>query len=1058
MSPVDTAAAENASPVSGHVVAVGPAAFDALDAAIDTAKAGDALATVTVVVPTNYVAVAVRRHLVQRRGALAAVTFLTAYRLAELVAAPTLAAAGRRPVSAPVITAAVRRTLMADPGVFAAVAGHPSTERALVNAYRELADVPDRFSSAVARQGPRPRDVVRIVTEARRRIAGEWYDESDLLAAATSSIASAAAVPVLAELGAVIVYLPQRMGESTSAMLRALAADHPVSVVAAATGVDDADAAVRESVRRLGVEWTPPDPVTPAADRVVSVSDPEEEVRLVVSEVVAAGSAGIRPDRMAILYGGDEPYARLLHEHLRGAQVAFNGSSLRTISEGVLGRAVLGLLGLADRDWRREDVMAVIGSGLMVDGSGAPVPAAAWERVSRAAGVVGGADWDTRLHRYGADLEDRIALLALEESAGGRRRGLQREAATARELRTTVADLAGRLDPDRLPDTWSGLTGVVRALIADHLGGIAGHDDWPPEERALADRLDGVLDRLAVLDGIDAAPTLDVFLRALTAEFDSGLGRVGRLGEGVFVGSLPLSWGVGFDHVWILGMAEGLMPSRPREDSLLPDRERAVAGGHLRSARERLDSEHRALLSVLAGATRAVLTHPRGDLRRTTDRRPSRWLLDAVSAREGRPVDAESMAHLGEPHHHHVASFVAGLRARTLPVSNQEYDLCRILAAVAQGGDVADDDVFSHPRLRRGVELVRARAGRFFTRFDGNLAGCDVPSPTDPGVVMSPTRLEAWAKCPHHYFIRHLLRVEPVELPERELKISPLELGSLVHGVLDRWLAEMIGAPGGPPRPGVAWSPAQRSRLHEILDEECDLAEARGVVGRALFWEVHRRRLHREMEEFCGHDDDQRAARGSVPVSTEVHFGFGDGPVPPVTYGLADGRSLRLRGSADRVDAVGDGYLVIDYKTGSSRRFAKLGPEDPHGNGTRLQLPVYAAAVREIFDAPDAEVTAAYWFVSSSEKWAWRELILDEAVGASVDEVLVTIADGIASGVFVARAEAPGFGSWVECASCSPDGLTTADRARELERKAADPALAAWLALAVPDLVPGGGA
>jgi hypothetical protein len=1057
MSQVDNAAVENGSPVGGHVVAVGPAALDALDAAIDTAKNGDALAAVTVVVPTNYVAVAARRQLVQRRGALAAVTFLTAYRLAELLAAPTLAGAGRRPVSAPVIAAAVRRSLMAEPGVFASVAGHPSTESALVRAYRELADVPDRYRHAVARQGARPRDVVRIVTEARRLLAEEWYDESDLLASAAVEVASAPAAPVLAELGAVIVYLPQRLGEPTSAMLRALAADHAVSVVAAATGVDEADAAVRASVQRLGVEWALPEPVAAVADRVVSVSDPEEEVRLVVSEVVAAGRAGIRPDAMAILYGADEPYARLLHEQLRGAEIAFNGSSLRTISEGVLGRAVLGLLRLPDRNWRREDVMAVIGSGLVVDGSGAPVAAAAWERVSRAAGVVGGADWDTRLRRYGADLADRIDLMALDESAEGRRRGLQREAAATRQLRATVADLAGRLDPARLPDSWLGLTGAVRSVIDDHLGGITGHDDWPLEERALADRLDGVLDRLAVLDGVDAEPTLDTFVRALAAEFDNGLGRVGRLGEGVFVGSLPLSWGVGFEHVWILGMAEGLMPSRLREDSLLPDRERAAAAGHLRSARERMDSEHRALLSLLAGATRAVLTHPRGDLRRTTDRRPSRWLLDAVSAREGRPVDAESIADLAEPHHRHVASFVAGLRSRTLPVSRQEYDLCRILAVAAAGGDVAVDEVFARPRLRRGVELVRARASRAFTRFDGNLAGCDVASPTDPGVVMSPTRLETWAKCPHHYFIRHLLRVEPVELPERELKISPLELGSLVHAVLDRWLGEMIGAPGGPPRPDVAWSPAQRARLHEVLDEECDLAEARGVVGRALFWEVDRRRLHREMEEFCGHDDEQRAARGSVPVSTEVHFGFGDSSVPPVTYGLADGRSLRLRGSADRVDAVGDGYLVIDYKTGGSKRFAKLGPDDPHANGTQLQLPVYAAAVREVFDAPDADVTAAYWFVSSRGKWVWRELVLDEAVGGSVDEALVTIADGIASGVFIARAEAPGFGSWIECASCSPDGLTTADRARELERKAADPALAAWLALALPDLAPGGG-
>src|SRR5207253_2554057 len=99
-------------------------AAEALRNEIARAKNESSLSPITVVVPGNSVGVAVRRLLatgdlgpVSRAGpGLIGVTFLTAYRLAELLAAPTLAAAGRRPVSTPVVAAAVRRVLATEPG------------------------------------------------------------------------------------------------------------------------------------------------------------------------------------------------------------------------------------------------------------------------------------------------------------------------------------------------------------------------------------------------------------------------------------------------------------------------------------------------------------------------------------------------------------------------------------------------------------------------------------------------------------------------------------------------------------------------------------------------------------------------------------------------------------------------------------------------------------------------------------------------------------------------------------------------------------------------------
>jgi hypothetical protein len=36
-----------------------------------------------------------------------------------------------------------------------------------------------------------------------------------------------------------------------------------------------------------------------------------------------------------------------------------------------------------------------------------------------------------------------------------------------------------------------------------------------------------------------------------------------------------------------------------------------------------------------------------------------------------------------------------------------------------------------------------------------------IPGPADAGQVVAPTALEAWASCPHAYFVKRLLRVEP---------------------------------------------------------------------------------------------------------------------------------------------------------------------------------------------------------------------------------------------------------------------------------------------------------
>ena len=233
----------------------GRAASEALRGEIARAKAESALAPVTVIVPGNSVGVAVRRLLasgdlgpVSGAGVgLIGVNFLTTYRLAELLAAPQLAAAGRRPVSTPVVAAAVRRVLATEPGrMFGRVASHPATEEALVGSHRELSDLDDRALDVLAHQSARAREVVRIHRLVKRQLGAAWYDEQDLMRAAHERVE--AGTPLLTELGAVVCHLPQRVSPPSGRLLRAVATRGELVVIAGFTGVAKADASVVASV------------------------------------------------------------------------------------------------------------------------------------------------------------------------------------------------------------------------------------------------------------------------------------------------------------------------------------------------------------------------------------------------------------------------------------------------------------------------------------------------------------------------------------------------------------------------------------------------------------------------------------------------------------------------------------------------------------------------------------------------------------------------------------------------------------------------------------------
>ena len=979
-------------------------AIESLARAIASAKGADRLAPTTVVVPTNVSGVMARRALGRDEGVIG-VDMVTLNRLAELLAGPTLASQQRQPVSTPVLELTVRKVLDEAPGSYRPVADHPATVTALREVHEELRLAgPTAVESLTGHQ--RGREAARVSAAITRILSSRWYDEADLFSVATERLGP----DLPTTLRNVVLYLPGRLDGLAVGFVRRLAEFARVVVVTSLTGDPDADAAHLSTLDSLGIERPEPPrprPILPA--RVVSTTDADDEADIAVRCVIDAARGAVtgRPvpfERIAVLWPAHRPYARLVEHHLAAASIPWNGRGGTELSERLAPRLLLDLLDVDRRGLRRRALFELLADVPSRQADGSPRPTAAWERVSRVAGVSADDDWIPRLHglrdneRWGESATALAAFVTDLRSTLGRR-GEQRT------WRSWVDWCVEQLDG------WLGTGAISRFSDAEYRA-------W--------EGLMSALERLRCLDAVGDPVTRSEFRSVLESELDSNGVRTGRIGTGVTVGSLASAAGLDIDVAIILGCAEGLLPPAPRSDPLLSDADRQRAG--LVRADERSVRLHHEFRS-LVGGVHTIVTMPRGDLRATTSNQTSRWLVDVEPSR----IDV-------------VASSASGLADVVFAPSERERRLGDLLRSRRAGRELA---AAHDPLLAPRLAMRSAREGDSISEFDGDLSAADVP-PVVGGVV-SPTQIETWVACPHAYFVRYLLKVYPVDEPDSDISISAMDRGLVQHDTLDLFHHDVLT--GRLPQPTVdGWTDQHREALLAHFDDVCARYELSGRTGRPATWAGERARMRADLLGWLAHDSELARARGITVLDSEHRFpADDDGTERPtfVSLPLPDGRELAVRGAVDRLDRAADGTLIVtDHKTGRDTKFRGLSADDPTLAGTVFQLPTYAAAALARFgERPsDDGISAVRSEYSMFAKGGYKRIGYDAApdVWERVRDHLGNVVDGIESGWYPQLPERPGFRLWPSCWYCEPDGLGTAEAWTRWVAKRRDERIARW--------------
>jgi ATP-dependent helicase/DNAse subunit B len=476
----------------------------------------------------------------------------------------------------------------------------------------------------------------------------------------------------------------------------------------------------------------------------------------------------------------------------------------------------------------------------------------------------------------------------------------------------------------------------------------------------------GELDRAAFL--------LEIQMAVNNTAINQGVGRSGR----VLVTTVTDARGLPHKHVFIPGLSEGIFPAQVTEDPLYLDTERQALGIPLETQAERAADD--GLFYELIGLAQESLT-----LSRPTVQDGVPWIashlwrgvttvfsdVEAITTRIG--IGAVTNAGEVISRDEAMLALADGL-SRAQPSSE--------ILSLYNWITHAQPDPWERIHRARQIELSRA-SHRPYDRYSGRLSNPKMiayaAAELNPERRWSASQLNDYGICGFRFFAKRLLKLEALEEPEETLNAAAL--GTINHEILERTYREIA-------RRGLVIEPENIEAGLTILRQISPivLAKAPDNLGfrDSAKWEQEKKLLVRRLEQLIRQDfsGDGKIAKkfGSAPRQPyllEAPFGTDGGAVVKIPI-IVDGKNetLYLRGYIDRIDRVGDGVIVIDYKTGSTKI-----PISEIEIGRNFQMMVYLRAAEYILnaqndpDAPKKVEGGLFWHIRSQQTSG--ELVMD---------------------------------------------------------------------------------